>query len=167
MAPDRPPLLMIPGPVQVPEPVLAALAEPVRSHTGPENAATMRKIQAELAGLVGSARARVHVLAGLGTLAMEVALVNHAAPGQRVVVVSHGYFGDRFAEIAGALGMEVSVLQVEWGRHADVEALRGLIAAGPPPAVVTVTHVDTSTGCSRIARPSPPPFAPPRQRPCW
>ncbi len=146
MSADSPPLLMIPGPVPVPSEVLAALAEPVRSHTGAENAATVRRIQAAMAELVGSSGARVHVFAGAGTLAMEAALVNHAAPGDRVVVVSHGFFGDRFAEIARVLGFEVSILPTPWGQHAEPDALRMLIAEGRPPSLVTVTHVDTSTG---------------------
>jgi aspartate aminotransferase-like enzyme len=140
------PLLMIPGPTPVAPEVLAALAEPVRSHTSAENAATMRRIQAGLRDLVGSTAARVHAFAGAGTLAMEAAVVNHAAPGARVVVVSHGYFGERFVEVAQAFGMRVDALRTPWGEHADPNLLRELIAEGDPPAVVTLTHVDTSTG---------------------
>jgi alanine-glyoxylate transaminase/serine-glyoxylate transaminase/serine-pyruvate transaminase len=140
------PLLMIPGPTPVAPEVLAALAEPVRSHTGPENAATMLRIQAGIRELVGAAHARVYCFAGSGTLAMEAALVNHAAPGDRVVVVSHGFFGDRFVEVAGALGMRADVLHVEWGEHADAESLRALLLGGDAPALVCMTHVDTSTG---------------------
>ncbi len=149
------PLLMIPGPTPVAPDVLAALAEPVRSHTGPENAATMLRIQAGIRELVGAPGARVHCFAGSGTLAMEAALVNHAAQGDRVVVISHGYFGDRFTEVAGALGMRADVLQIEWGEHADREALRALILGGDQPALVCMTHVDTSSGvladCASLA----------------
>jgi len=140
------PLLMIPGPTPVAPEVLAALAEPVRSHTGAENAASMLRIQDGIRRLVGSEEARVHCFAGAGTLAMEAALVNHASPGDRVIVVSHGYFGDRFIDIATALGMHPEVLHVEWGAHADPDSLRSLITAGDAPALVCVTHVDTSTG---------------------
>ncbi|HVC42027.1 MAG TPA: alanine--glyoxylate aminotransferase family protein [Candidatus Saccharimonadales bacterium] len=149
------PLLMIPGPTPVAPDVLAALAEPVRSHTGPENAATMLRIQAGIRELVGAVEARVYCFAGAGTLAMEVALVNHAAPGDRVVVVSHGYFGDRFTEVAGALGMRADVLQVDWGEHAGADAVRELVLGGDQPAVVCITHVDTSSGvladCAMLA----------------
>jgi len=125
---------------------LAALAEPVRSHTGPENAATMLRIQDGIRRLTGSAHARVYCFAGAGTLAMEAALVNHAAPGDRVVIVSHGYFGDRFAEVAGALGMRADVLQVDWGEHAGADSVRALLRRGRQPALVCMTHVDTSSG---------------------
>ena len=140
------PLLMIPGPTPVAPDVLAALAEPVRNHTGPENAATMVRIQEGIRRLAGSSEARVHCFAGSGTLAMETALVNHASPGDRVLVVSHGYFGDRFTEIAAALGMRPEVLHVEWGAHADPDALRDLIGGGDAPSLVCMTHVDTSSG---------------------
>lgn len=140
------PLLMIPGPTPVDPEVLAALAEPVRSHTGPENAATMVRIQEGIRQLVGSAHARVYCFAGAGTLAMEAALVNHASPGDRVVVVSHGYFGDRFADVAGALGMRADVLRVDWGEHAGTDSLRELVLLGDQPALVCITHVDTSSG---------------------
>ncbi len=153
MAP--PPLLMIPGPTPVAPDVLAALAEPVRNHTGAENAATMVRIQEGIRRLAGSGDGRVHCFAGAGTLAMETALVNHASPGDRVLVVSHGYFGDRFTDIASALGMSPEVLDVEWGAHADPDALRDLIAAGDAPALVCMTHVDTSSGvladCAALA----------------
>jgi alanine-glyoxylate transaminase / serine-glyoxylate transaminase / serine-pyruvate transaminase len=155
------PLLMIPGPTPVASDVLAALAEPVRTHMGAENAASMLRIQEGIRQLVGSATARVHCFAGAGTLAMEAAVVNHAAAGDRIVVVSHGYFGDRFAEIAGALGIHADTLHVEWGEHADPEALRELILKGAQgdkgdtPALVCLTHVDTSSGvladCASLA----------------
>lgn len=149
------PLLMIPGPTPVAPDVLAALAEPVRSHTGPENAATMLRIQDGIRRLVESAEARVHCFGGAGTLAMEAAIVNHAARGDRVIVVSHGYFGDRFTEIAAALGMRAEALQVEWGQRADERALGELIARGDAPALVCMTHVDTSSGvladCAALA----------------
>lgn len=147
---------MIPGPTPVPPAVLQALAAPVRSHTGAENAATMQEIQTLLRTLVGSSRARVHAFAGSGTLAMEAAIVNHARPGDRVVVVSHGYFGDRFVEIATAHGMPASVLRPPWGAHADPSAVSDGITRGVQPAVVCLTHVDTSTGvlaeCEVLAR---------------
>jgi alanine-glyoxylate transaminase / serine-glyoxylate transaminase / serine-pyruvate transaminase len=148
------PLLMIPGPVQVRDEVLATLARPVRSHTSAENAATMRRIGQGLRACVGSAEARVHVFAGSGTLAMEAAVVNHVAPGERMLVCSQGYFGDRFVEIAEAHGIAATPLRSEWGTRLDPEALRRACQEQRP-ALVTITHVDTSTGvladCAALA----------------
>jgi alanine-glyoxylate transaminase / serine-glyoxylate transaminase / serine-pyruvate transaminase len=149
------PLLMIPGPTPVRDDVLAALARPIRSHTSPENAATLQRIAEGVRMCAGSADARVHVFAGSGTLAMEAAVVNHVAPGQRMVVCSQGYFGDRFVEIGEAYGAEVTALRTEWGTRLDPEQLRRTCAEQSP-TVVTITHVDTSTGvladCATLAR---------------
>jgi alanine-glyoxylate transaminase / serine-glyoxylate transaminase / serine-pyruvate transaminase len=139
------PLLMIPGPTPVRDDVRGALAEPVRSHTSAENAQTMRRIADGLRACVGSESARVHVFAGAGTLAMEAAVVNHVRPGQRMVVCSHGYFGDRFVEIGQAFGVEVLHLTTEWGTRIDPQRLRDACAQHPQ-ALVALTHVDTSTG---------------------
>jgi aspartate aminotransferase-like enzyme len=152
------PLLMIPGPTPLRDDVRAALAEPVRSHTSAENARTMRRVERGLRACFGTADARVHVFAGSGTLAMEAAVVNHARAGDRMVVCSQGYFGDRFAEIGAAFGVDVHSLTTEWGTRLDPEQLRRACAERAP-SIVTVTHVDTSTGVladvaplARIAR---------------
>ncbi|HZS15844.1 MAG TPA: alanine--glyoxylate aminotransferase family protein [Candidatus Dormibacteraeota bacterium] len=142
---EETPLLMIPGPTPLRDDVRAALAEPVRSHTSPENAQTMRRIAEGMRACFGSAGARVYAFAGSGTLAMETAVVNHARAGERMVVCSQGYFGDRFAEIGRAFGIEVTTVEAEWGTRVDPEALRRA-CAGTPPSLVTITHVDTSTG---------------------
>ena len=137
---------MIPGPVTVAPDVRHALSEPVRSHTSAATAATLRRVEEGLRVVVGGESARVYVFAGAGTLAMEVALVNHARPGDRIVVVSHGYFGDRFAEIAEVHGLDVEVVGAPWGTAVEPAAVAAACARGRRPAVVTVTHVDTSTG---------------------
>jgi alanine-glyoxylate transaminase / serine-glyoxylate transaminase / serine-pyruvate transaminase len=148
------PLLMIPGPTPVRAEVLAALGSPVRSHTSAENAATMGRIGDGLRACVGSAGALVHVFAGSGTLAMEAAVVNHVAPGQLMLVCGQGYFGDRFVEIGEAHGVEVAALRAPWGSRLDPEELRRACALQRP-ALVTITHVDTSTGvladCASLA----------------
>ncbi|HEV7680117.1 MAG TPA: alanine--glyoxylate aminotransferase family protein [Candidatus Dormibacteraeota bacterium] len=149
------PLLMIPGPTPVRDDVRAALAEPVRSHTSAENAQTMRRIAGGVRACAGSEAARVHVFAGAGTLAMEAAVVNHVKPGQPMLVCSHGYFGDRFVEIAKAFGVEVHHLTTEWGTRVDPQRLHDACAEHRP-ALVALTHVDTSTGvladCAALTR---------------
>jgi aspartate aminotransferase-like enzyme len=118
----------------------------------------MQRIAAGMRTCFGSDDARIHVFAGSGTLAMEAAVVNHAAPGARMVVCSQGYFGDRFAEIGQAFGLDVVTLSAEWGTRLDPGELRA-VCAKRAPALVTITHVDTSTGVladvaqlARIAR---------------
>lgn len=148
--PDTP-LLMIPGPTPLRDDVRAALAEPVRSHTSAENAQTMRRVEQGIRACFGTEDARVHVFAGSGTLAMEAAVVNHVRAGESMVVCSQGYFGDRFSEIGEAFGVEVHSVATEWGTRLDPEQLRAACEAHRP-ALVTITHVDTSTGvCADVA----------------
>jgi alanine-glyoxylate transaminase/serine-glyoxylate transaminase/serine-pyruvate transaminase len=139
------PLLMIPGPTPVRDDVRAALAEPVRSHTSRENAQTMQRIARGMRACFGGESERIHVFAGSGTLAMEAAIVNHAKAGDRMVVCSQGYFGDRFAEIGRVFGLDVVTLQAEWGSRIDFMQLYDTFKQRPPD-IVAITHVDTSTG---------------------
>ena len=87
----------------------------------------------------------VFVVAGSGTIAMEMALVNTVAAGEKILVVSQGYFGDRFIKLGQAFGIEVDVLQSEWGKQVTPEEVEVKLAEGHYKAV-TITHADTSTG---------------------
>ncbi|HVA20730.1 MAG TPA: aminotransferase class V-fold PLP-dependent enzyme [Candidatus Micrarchaeia archaeon] len=139
-------LLLIPGPTPLAPEVLAALARPPLSHTSPAAAQATRAIQAGVAAALGAAEDTVvHVVPGSGTLALESALVNLVEPGDRVVCCSQGFFGDRFAAIAGRLGAVVTHLQAPWGEAVDPGLVAAALAEGPVRAV-TVTHVDTATG---------------------
>jgi aspartate aminotransferase-like enzyme len=77
---------------------------------------------------------------------MEAAIVNTLSPGDRVLVVNIGSFGDRFAKIASAFGAEVDQLGVRWGQAADPTALADRLAAERPYRAVLITHNETSTG---------------------
>lgn len=81
----------------------------------------------------------------LEQLGMEMALINTVKPGEKVLVVSQGYFGDRFIGIGKAYGIEIDVIQSEWGQQVSPEAVEEKLASGNYKAV-TVTHADTSTG---------------------
>ncbi len=138
-------LTMIPGPTPVHPRILAALARPTVSHLAPAFVETFRAALRDFRAACRSEAGRPLVVAGGGTLAMEIALVNTVRPGERILVVSQGYFGDRFAECAAAFGVECDVLRSEWGRAVAPEELAARLARGSY-AAVTITHVDTSTG---------------------
>jgi aspartate aminotransferase-like enzyme len=72
--------------------------------------------------------------------------VNTLSPGDRVLGVSIGSFGDRFAKIAGIYGADVTKIEVEWGHAADPEVVRDALAANPGYKAVLLTHNETSTG---------------------
>lgn len=137
---------MIPGPTPLSVRVREALAAPVRGHGSPENAASLARIRDGLRGLVGAAGADVFVLPGSGTMAMEAALLNHVRAGERVVVVNHGYFADRFVDICGVHGIEVEQVRARWGRRVQLDEVAALVGGADPPSLLIVTHVDTSTG---------------------
>lgn len=90
---------------------------------------------------------KTFVVAGTGTLAMEMAIANSTRHGDRVLIISHGYFGDRFIEICERKGLQVDLLQAEWGSIVPLETIEQKLSQNTY-AVVTVTHVDTSTGVS-------------------
>jgi len=137
--------LRIPGPTPVPPEVLEANARPMINHRGPEFAGILDRVTRRLKEFFLTQN-DLFILTTSGTGAMETAVVNTLSPGDRVLVISTGAFGDRFANIATAYGAEVSRLDVEWGKAADPEDVRRALAADPAIKAVLVVHNETSTG---------------------
>lgn len=116
------------------------------NHRGPEFAALLARVVAGMRPFFGAAGDPV-ILTAAGTGGLESAIVNTLSPGDRVLAVSIGAFGERFARIAEVYGAEVSRLEVEWGRAADPDDLRQHLAAATAPfRAVLLTHNETSTG---------------------
>jgi len=136
--------LRLPGPTDVPERVRQALARPVLNHRGPEFRAQLAQAEALLQPVLGTAN-RVLFFAATGTGMMEAALTNVAAPGDRLLVVSHGQFGERFAAIGRSLGARVDMLEFAWGDPIDPAAIADRVR-GTPYRAVMVTHNESSTG---------------------
>ncbi|MDI6814644.1 MAG: alanine--glyoxylate aminotransferase family protein, partial [Dehalococcoidales bacterium] len=88
----------------------------------------------------------VFLLTGSGTGGLEAAIVNTLSPGDKVLSISIGVFGERFATIAEQFGAEVIPLRFEWGKAADADAVRRALQAEPKIKAVLVTHNETSTG---------------------
>jgi len=140
-------LTMIPGPTPVDERILAALARPTVSHLAPAFVESFGACLANLREIAISEIAQPFVVAGSGTLAMEMALVNLVASDEALLVVSQGYFGDRWGELADAFGIRCDRLQAEWGQTISPQQLQQRLDAGSY-AAVAMTHVDTSTGAA-------------------
>ncbi len=145
-------LLMIPGPIEVSDAVLAAFSGPPPSHLAKDvieafGGALERMRRVWLA----PADAQPFVVAGSGTLAMEMAVTNLLEPGQRAVVVSSGYFSERMAEMLRRRGVEVHEVRAEPGDAPTVDAVELAITQTSPHALFA-THVDTSTGVRVDAR---------------
>ena len=139
--------LLLPGPTPVPSQVLRGLAKPMINHRGPE----FKKLLIEVSeGLkeVFSTENEVLVFPSAGTGVMEAAVVNFVSPGEKVLVVSIGNFGDRFAEICRRFGAVVEKMDFPWGTAADPAVLEDRIKkdTGKEIKAVFVTHNETSTG---------------------
>jgi serine---pyruvate transaminase len=134
--------LFTPGPTPVPPRVLAALAEPVLHHRGPD----FREVYARCLGRLGEicrTEREVLLYTASGTGLMESAVANLVSPGDRVLVVSAGYFGERWADVARAYGADVELLAYTWG---ETPAAADLEQRLDGHTVVLLTHSETSTG---------------------
>lgn len=136
--------LFTPGPVEVPSRILAALARPAIHHRTEGFRRVLADTTKGLAELFGT-EGTVVTLGATGSGAMEAAVVNLVEPGTAPLVVEAGKFGERWAKILRAYGVEPEVLSFEWGRSADPAAVAQKLAAQPAP-VVFFTHSETSTG---------------------
>lgn len=123
---------------------MRAMSQPVVNHRGPEFKAMYARAQELLKPVLGTAN-HVFLLACSGTGAMEASLVNILSPGDRVLSVVSGQFGERFAGIAKTFGAQVDVLDVEWGCAVDPHEIEKRIAAVDYRAVVVVYN-ESSTG---------------------
>ena len=139
------PNLRIPGPTPVPPDILEAVGRPMVDHRGRPFAALIQRVTERLKEFFQT-KQQVLILSTSGTGSMEAAVVNTLSPGDKVLVVSIGAFGDRFAKIAETFGAQVTVLPYEWGQAADPEDVRKALAADPEIKAVLVTHNETSTG---------------------
>ena len=145
--------LMTPGPTPAPPEVLAAIAQPVVHHRGPD----FKQLYAEcLERLrqVFRTESEVLLFGGSGTGTMESAVANLCSPGDRVLVVSAGYFGERWASIADAYGADVDHLRYVWGEIPSAEDAAARLAEREAVALF-FTHSETSTGVVS----DPQPFA--------
>jgi len=143
-------LLLIPGPSPVHPRIIHSLAQPTVSHVGPEMVEEMRGALSNLKRVVFCEKGEAFIVAGAGTLAMEMALLNTLASGERALVLSQGYFGKRMAEIGSSFGLDCDLLESSWGSAVLPEGLeKKLVDHGYK--VVVATHVVTATGaCAPI-----------------
>jgi len=137
-------LLMIPGPVEVDSQILAAMARPPVGHTSAGFIETFGKCLDDLRDVFAAPDGQPFVVAGSGTLAMELAVANVVEPGDRAVVVDTGYFSARMADILRRYGAQVESVGAEVGHVPELAAVDTALAHGAK--LMTVTHVDTSTG---------------------
>ncbi|MDY7015143.1 MAG: alanine--glyoxylate aminotransferase family protein [Cyanobacteriota bacterium] len=140
-------MLMIPGPTPVPEAVLRAMAQHPIGHRSSEYGQIQAEVTENLKWL-HQTQHNVQILAVSGTGAMEAAIANVLSPGDRVLCGCNGKFGDRWAEVSEAYGLETEKITAEWGKPLDPEQFREKLEADSEKTIkaVILTHSETSTG---------------------
>lgn len=150
---DEKQLLMIPGPTPVPQSILLAGAKPMINHRGPEFRAALDECTEGLKQVFQTVH-EMYILTASGTGGLEAAIVNTLSPGDKVLSVSIGVFGDRFATIASIYGADVEKLDFEMGTAADARKIRERLTAdkGKEIKAILATHNETSTGVTNDLR---------------
>jgi serine---pyruvate transaminase len=137
--------LVTPGPTPVPPEVLAATAQPMIHHRGPDFKATLARVIERLKQVFATENEML-TFTSAGTGVMESAVQNLCSPGDRVLVVSHGYFGERFAAIAEVYGCDLVHLRYPWGESPSADEVGEKLDEMGGAKAVFLTHSDTSTG---------------------
>jgi len=137
-------IVMVPGPVPVSSSVLRTLADETQSHTDPNFTEAFQSLLAEL-------RAMLHcdgvafVIAGSGTMGMEMAAANVISKEDKVLLCTNGFFGDRYISICEKRGYNLDVMRAQWGRSITADEVGKALTEGGH-SVLIMTHVETSTG---------------------
>lgn len=148
--PNRPEIMMTPGPTPVPPEVLIAQSQPLVYHRGPGYGKLLTDV---IEGIKWQANASgdVAVYTSSGTGGMEGAVANIVSPGDKVLVVSVGFFGERFKTICERFGCDVTFIGYNWGQVAKPEDVARALDADPEIKAVFIQHSETSTGvCNDI-----------------
>ncbi len=139
------PRMLTPGPTPLPERVRLAMARDMIHHRKPEFKALFRDVQRGLQQLFGTA-GPVLTLSASGTGAMTAAAANLFAPGEAVIVVEGGKFGERWTAVCKSLGLAVTPIAVEWGCAVSPAAVEQALADNPLIRGVLLQVSETSTG---------------------
>lgn len=139
------PVLLTPGPTIVPPQVREALARPMVHHRTADFQGILKEVGQGLKSLFGTNQ-DVLILTSSGTGGMEAAVANLVSPGEEVLVIRGGKFGERWGELAQAYGARMVALDPAWGKPLDLDALRRQVQARPNLKAVFATLCETSTG---------------------
>jgi aspartate aminotransferase-like enzyme len=143
--------LFSPGPTMLPPEVLLKMAKPIMHHREPEFEKMMEEIREGLKYLFQT-KNEVMVFTSSGTGAMEGAVSNILAKGNKALVVRGGKFGERWGEICKAYGIEFVPIDVEWGKAVRPEQIRHALAENPSIRAVYTQATETSTGVKHPIR---------------
>jgi aspartate aminotransferase-like enzyme len=137
--------MLTPGPTMVPHEVLLAEAAPMIHHRTAQFSEIMSRVVDGLRTLFGTQQ-DVYIIMGSGTSAMEAAVCNVCSPGDKMIGVSGGKFGERWSELGRAFGCDVVEFDMEWGKSFTVREASALLEEHPDAKALYVTQSETSTG---------------------
>ena len=136
--------LLAPGPTPVPDNALLAMAQPMIHHRTPQFSAMFAEVKEDLKYLFQT-KQDVLILAASGTGAMEGSITNLFSPGDEVLVINGGKFGERWGKISEAFGLKAHIINVEWGKAVDPKGVKKILDANPKIKGVLVQASETST----------------------
>jgi len=137
-------LLMIPGPIEFEPEVYEAMNVPTKSHVAPDFIESFGRSLEMMKEVWQCPNGQAFIIAGTGTLAMDLAGANLIEPGDKALVISTGYFGERYADLLKRYGAEVVILRAPVGMAVPLDIIENELAGGDY-KLMTFTHVDTST----------------------
>jgi serine---pyruvate transaminase len=137
--------LMSPGPTPIPPEVSAAGALPIIHHRTPEFGEVFMRVNENLKKVFLTGN-DIFTYAASGTGAFEGAIQNLFSPGEKVLVVNNGNFGNRWVKMSRAFGLEVTELKYDWGAKADNDEVAGELAHDPEIKAAICVLSETSTG---------------------
>jgi len=137
--------LLSPGPTPIPDSVLSVAAEPIIHHRTPEFSEIFMQVTEGLK-YVFQTKADVFILTSSGSGAMETSIVNTLSPGDTVIAVNGGKFGERWGNICRAYGVNVKEIVLEWGADFSKDQLAAELEANPGVKTVFATLSETSSG---------------------
>jgi len=139
-------LLLGPGPSNPDPRVLRAMSEPTLGHLDPDFVAIMDETTELLRYVFGTENELTIPISGTGSAGMETALVNSLEPGDKAIICIAGVFGERMADLAGRMDVEVIRVDAPWGKPVDPEDVRLAVKQHPDAKIVAIVHAETSTG---------------------
>ncbi len=143
--------LFTPGPTPVPEHVLLRMADPIIHHRSPEFKEVLERVHANLQYLFQTSQPVV-TLTCSGTGGIESTFVSLFSPGDTIIVVNGGKFGERWVSMPGIFGLKVVELKIPWGQSPTQAGIQDALRRNPGAKAVYLTHSETSTGAETDVR---------------
>jgi alanine-glyoxylate transaminase/serine-glyoxylate transaminase/serine-pyruvate transaminase len=140
--------LFVPGPTNVPDRILRAMHRAMEDHRSSDFPALASSVLEDLKPIFKTTTGQAFIFPASGTGAWEASLTNTLSPGDRVIAARFGMFSHLWIDMAQRLGLQVDVLDTEWGEGAPIERYQEALAADKGQAIKAVlfTHNETATG---------------------